>query len=317
MFEVVQQERKSAVLSPSELPCLGSIPTVNLTSGCAHGCLYCYARSYSGHPGEGRIVVYSNTVDKFRRELPRKRTKPALVYFSPSTDVFQPLEPVQDLAYDIFSSLFENGVGIAFVTKGEIPERHMRLLESNASMVRAQIGLITLDERLTASFEPHTPSPHVRLSQIRRLVRAGIETEVRFDPILPGLTDDDDTMHSLLSAVSDTGVRRVALNTLYLRPALVRTLRTKLVDSELQRVLLDQFSDGERLLVCNGRFSQTALRKNKRVRIYQRARDIARHYGISTTICGCMNPDICSENCNLSGTWPKTAGVGTQTDLVD
>jgi len=125
MFEVVQQERKSAVLTPSELPCLGSIPTVNLTSGCAHGCLYCYARSYSGHPGEGRIVVYSNTLEKLRRELPRKRTKPALVYFSPSTDVFQPLEPVQDLAYDIFSFLFENGVGIAFVTKGEIPERNV------------------------------------------------------------------------------------------------------------------------------------------------------------------------------------------------
>jgi len=94
MMQVIRVERKAAVLTPSSLACLAHVPTVNFTAGCAHECHYCYARGYLTHPGEGKIRFYTNTLAKLREELRRKRKKPTTVYFSPSSDLFQPVPEV-------------------------------------------------------------------------------------------------------------------------------------------------------------------------------------------------------------------------------
>src|SRR4030042_5966617 len=128
MTQVIPIERKSAVLRPSSLACLVHVPTINLTAGCAHECRYCYARGYLTHPGEGKGAFYTNTLTKLREELLRKRKKPVTVYFSPSSDPFQPVPEVLDMAYDVFGHLFDSGIGVTFVTKGRIPDRHRNLL---------------------------------------------------------------------------------------------------------------------------------------------------------------------------------------------
>ena len=94
---VILGERQSAVLTPSILSCISHLPTINLTAGCAHNCLYCYVRGYSQHPGENTVTVYANTLERLQRELPRKRRRPVAVYFSPSSDLFQPVPEVLDL----------------------------------------------------------------------------------------------------------------------------------------------------------------------------------------------------------------------------
>ncbi len=80
MVTVIKAVRKSPVLTPSSLACLSAMPTVNLTAGCLHDCAYCYIRGYSTYPGDGRITVYENTLEKLQRELSRRRTKPRAVY---------------------------------------------------------------------------------------------------------------------------------------------------------------------------------------------------------------------------------------------
>jgi hypothetical protein len=167
-YEVVLADRKAAVLAPSTIKCLRGMPTVNLTSGCAHGCLYCYARGYNMFPGEGRVVVYANTFEKLKAELPRKRKRPAAVYFSPSTDAFQPLPEVLDLGYRCMEHLLESGVGVAILTKGLIPERHMRLFEAHAALVQAQIDVATLDAEAQKAFEPGAAAPAARVAQAAR-----------------------------------------------------------------------------------------------------------------------------------------------------
>jgi DNA repair photolyase len=235
--KVIPTERKSAVLTPSALACLSRIPTVNLTAGCAHGCLYCYTRGFSCYPGEGKVKLYANTLDKLRAELPRKRRRPTVVYFSPSSDPFQPVPEVLDLAYDVMRFLLESGVSVAFLTKGRILERHMHLLEAHARNVRAGIGLVSLDDRLLSTFEPGAASAGARLRQAERLVEAGIGTAVRVDPILPGLTDDERTLAQLCAAVSRTGVTEIAASTLYLRPAVAASLRYGIHDADTPQAL--------------------------------------------------------------------------------
>ena len=160
MVEVIRAERKSAVLTPSSLACLAHVPTVNLTAGCAHECRYCYARGYLTHPGEGKVTFYTNTLAKLREELRRKRKKPSTVYFSPSSDPFQPVPEVMDMTYDVFKFLLESEIGVVFVTKGRIPKRHRNLLAAHAPLVQGRIGRLRLMAksllRLNRSPRPQT-----------------------------------------------------------------------------------------------------------------------------------------------------------------
>ena len=71
MIEVHTVDRKSSVLTPSSLACLRHVATINLTAGCAHDCLYCYIRGYGNYPGEARVTLYENTVEKLRGTAPK------------------------------------------------------------------------------------------------------------------------------------------------------------------------------------------------------------------------------------------------------
>ena len=82
MGAVIAVERKTNVLRHPGLPCMAHHYTINLTAGCPFECRYCYAQSFRHNPGPGKVLFYANSLELLRRELPRKRTKPRLVYFS-------------------------------------------------------------------------------------------------------------------------------------------------------------------------------------------------------------------------------------------
>jgi hypothetical protein len=86
--------KKSQLLTPSSLPCLTKIPTINISAGCLHNCVYCYSKGYSNYPGDGNITIYSNLVEKLSAELAHKRNPPYSVYFCPSCDPFQPAKEI-------------------------------------------------------------------------------------------------------------------------------------------------------------------------------------------------------------------------------
>jgi len=315
MVEVLHAERKSAVLTPSSLACLAHVPTINLSAGCAHECCYCYARGYLTHPGEGKITLYTNTLAKLRDELPRKRKKPRMVYFSPSTDPFQPVPEVLDMAYDVFRFLFESRVGVTFVTKGRIPERHRKLLAAHSSLVQGRIGVVTLDPAVTAVFEPHAAPPDVRLTQAAELIAAGIPVDARLDPILPGLTDGEDCLEPLCEALVRIGVRTLVASVLFLRPAVIGSLRRHVNDKLMLSRLLDHFARRERLAIHAEKSHVSALPASARLEIMDRLKSIACRHGLEVLVCGCKNPDIPSGSCHISGRWPPVAQEDRQLGL--
>jgi DNA repair photolyase len=315
MTEVIRIERKSAVLTPSSLACLAHVPTVNLTAGCAHECCYCYGRGYQTHPGEGKVRFYTNTLAKLREELHRKRKKPATVYFSPSSDPFQPIPEVLKMAYDVFRFLLESEIGVVFVTKGRIPERHRNLLAAHAPLVQGRIGLITLDPGTTAAFEPRAATPEVRLAQAAELIGAGVSVEARLDPILPGVTDGADCLESLCAAFARIGVRTIAASVLFLRPAVVGSLRRHVQDKLMLTRMLDYFAGGEPLAIHAAGSRVLALPAWARLEIMERLKSIARRYGLEVLVCACKNPDISSGSCRISGRWPPAVRGGCQLEL--
>jgi DNA repair photolyase len=311
MTQVIPIERKSAVLAPSSLACLSHVPTINLTAGCAHECRYCYARGYLTHPGEGKITFYTNTLAKLREELRRKRKKPATVYFSPSSDPFQPVPDVLDMTYDVFKFLLESEIGVAFVTKGLIPRRHRKLLAAHAPLVQGRIGLITLDSTVAASFEPGAARSEVRLAQAAELIGAGIPVEARLDPILPGVTDGEECLEPLCAALAGIGARTIAASVLFLRPAVVGSLRRHVKDQVMLKRLLDRFANAEPLAIHAENSRVRALPTEARLEIIERLKSIAHRHGLEVLVCACKNPDISRGSCHISGRWPPVARNNT------
>jgi len=303
LVKVISTSRKSAVLSPSRLACLAQTPTVNLTRGCAHGCVYCYARGYSGYPGDGTVVVYADTLEKLRRELSRKRRRPAAVYFSPSCDAFQPVPEVLELAYRAFELLLREGIGVAILTKGAMPEEHLALLARHAPLVRVQVGITTLDRETAGCLEPRAAAPETRLAQMRRLLAAGVETQARLDPIIPGVTDDEASIDALCAGLARVGVRQVAAGMLFLRPAILHALQRELRGNSLLDRILAPFAAGEQLEIQSEGSRVTALPAAARETAYGRIRAIAGRYAISVRVCACKNPDIARGSCRIAGRW--------------
>jgi len=221
-----------------------------------------------------------------------------------SSDIFQPVSDVIELSLSILEYLLSRGVGVAILTKGYIPERTLKLLLAHADYVRIQIGIITVDEGIRCVFEPNAASTSARLEQMARLVEGGIVTEARIIPIIPGITDKPGSIEKLLRAIANTGVKRAAISTLFLRPAIVASLKRRIADNKMLGELLAYYKSEGRLIVYAEHSSIIPLPLSKREEIYAHFRHVAEKYDINLSVCGCMNPDI-GGRCNITGEWPE------------
>ncbi|GIJ32407.1 hypothetical protein SAMN05216284_11594 [Micromonospora sediminimaris] len=82
--------------------------------------------------------------------------------------------------------------------------------------VSFSVGFV--DERLWRSVEPGTPSPRRRLDAVRRFADAGFEVGVLMAPILPGLSDSDESIEATVAAIAAAGAASVTPLALHLRP---------------------------------------------------------------------------------------------------
>lgn len=262
-------------------------------------------------------MLYHNTLDKLKEELTHKRKRPQAVYFSPSSDLFQPVPEVLELGYHILEFLFSQEIGVAFLSKGHIPEKTMKLFLDNADKVKAQIGIITLDENIQRMFEPYTASPGVRIEQIAKLIAGGIDTEARLDPVLPGLTDSKDALRQLFSALAKVGVKRTAISVLFLRHSVVESLKRHIRDREVLQRLLSFYEEAIPMAIHAERSSVIALPSAVRAEIYTRIGRATKEHGIELSICACKNPDLAHGTCNIGGTWPKSSESDAQLNLFD
>jgi DNA repair photolyase len=278
------------------------LPTVNLTAGCLHDCVYCYIRGYRNYPGESRIVLYEDTLERLQHELRPGKPKPRAVYFSPSSDLFQSAPEVLELSYAVLEFLFSQGIGVAFLTKGEIPDQTLELLIDNADLVQAQIGLITLDEELARILEPHAASPRTRLWQLHSLIAGGVAAAARLDPILPTLTDDPEALDRQFAALAQVGVTRAAAGVLFLRPGILHWL-TRRVPGEMLAPLLKAYRKGEEAIMRGAEYPIQNLPLERRREIFARLHHAAEAHSIRLDVCACKNSDIARGSCNIAGTW--------------
>ncbi|MCA4134674.1 Rv2578c family radical SAM protein [Arthrobacter sp. M4] len=201
--------------------------TINPYRGCSHACVYCFARKShtyldfdSGLDFDSQVVVKVNAAEVLRRELSRPGWGHHHVALGTNTDPYQRAEGRYQLMPGIIRTLADSGTPLSILTKGTLLSRDIPLLKAAASQVPVGVGisLAMLDEELSATIEPGTPTPRARLALIRRLRNAGLECNVMAMPILPWLTDGEESLHSLFQALSEAGATGVTAGALYLRP---------------------------------------------------------------------------------------------------
>jgi DNA repair photolyase len=202
------------------------------------------------------------------------------------------------------SILLEAEIGVQFLTKAIIPHRFLKLFAEHINLVCGQIGLTSVDDNIRKIFEPKTASVSDKLTTMKKLVEIGVTTGARADPIIYGVMDSDKQLSDLFSAIAKTGVKEVAVNYLFLRPAIKESIRKNLTDRKLLSEVLEPYSEGPMLPIGLKNSKGVALPRETRKKAFERIKDIAMDFGLSIHICGCKNSDITTESCNITRAFP-------------
>ncbi len=306
MFKLLPIERRSEVLKRSVFGCLRDVPSINVTKGCLHSCVYCYARGFPEAPPEGEIYIYKNLPEILERELSRKKRLSSWISFSTASDAFQDIDEVLKITYSCMNLILQRGIGISFLTKGYIPEEFIGIFKKYPKMVKARIGIVSLDDGYKRLFEPFTASPLKRLDNIKALIKARIEVSVRIDPVIPFITDSERDIENLLRELHKTGVKELSLSSLIMRPSIMEVFR-KLKNPVLWRVMKLYRGQPWQRVITSARTKLLPLELRRT--IYRKFREIGSRYGLNVRICGCKNPDLPWEFCSP---WVDSTEINNQ-----
>jgi hypothetical protein len=113
------------------------------------------------------------------------------------------------------------------------------------------------------------------------------------------------------------GVRKIAASVLFLRPAVIGSLRRHIKDKLMLNSLLDRFASSAPLAIHAGKSRVRALPTSARLEIIARPKSIANRYGLQVLVCACKNPDISRGSCHISGRWPGATRAHRQLQLLE
>ncbi|HRU06796.1 MAG TPA: radical SAM protein, partial [Candidatus Brocadiia bacterium] len=177
--------------------------SLNCYTGCAHACVYCYARFMQRfHPHDepwgGFVDVKVNAPEVLERQL--RRAEPGRVFVSSACDGWQPLEEKWRLTRRCCELLLARGFDVHALTKSDLILRDLDLFKSRGGSVG--VTLITLDEDLRRLWEPAASPIEARLQVLREARRLDIETSVMLGPLLPFLSDTEDALDALFRRIA-------------------------------------------------------------------------------------------------------------------
>jgi len=209
------------------------IPMYDITTGTgdfvadgmiSHNCFARRTHEYldldSGRDFDTQIVVKVNAGELLRRELSAPRWSGGHIAMGTNVDCYQRAEGRYRLMPPILEALRDFANPFSILTKGTLILRDLPLLVQAARVTTVGLSMSIgfLDEQLWRSVEPGTPSPRRRLDAVRALTDAGFEVGVLMAPLLPGLTDDEDSIDDTVRAIAAAGAASITPIPLHLRP---------------------------------------------------------------------------------------------------
>ncbi|HEY2703218.1 MAG TPA: radical SAM protein [Candidatus Dormibacteraeota bacterium] len=201
--------------------------SLNPYGGCVHRCTFCYVRAFerrADRPSDSRygrtVRVKTNVVTVLREELRRPSHRSGLVCLGTATDPYQPAEGRYRLTRGCLEALVAARRPITLTTRGPLVVRDAGLLaEAGAAAgVSVSISVPTVDEAVVRRTEPGTAPPRQRLRALERLAAAGVRAGVLMAPVLPGISDGDESLAATVRAARDAGAAFLLVGVLNLTP---------------------------------------------------------------------------------------------------
>ncbi|MDG4803075.1 intein-containing Rv2578c family radical SAM protein [Micromonospora sp. WMMD980] len=190
----------------------------------SHNCFARNTHTYldldAGSDFDRKVIVKVNAGELVRRELAAPRWRGAHVAMGTNVDCYQRAEGRYRLMPPILEALRDFANPFSILTKGTLLLRDLPLLRQAAEVTAVGLSYSVgfVDETLWRLAEPGTPSPRRRLDAVRRLTDAGFPVGVLMAPILPGLSDDEESIDATVAAITASGAADVTPLALHLRP---------------------------------------------------------------------------------------------------
>jgi DNA repair photolyase len=190
----------------------------------SHNCFARNTHTYldldAGHDFDTKVVVKVNAGELVRRELAAPKWTGAHIAMGTNVDVYQRAEGRYRLMPPILAALRDFANPFSILTKGTLILRDLELLKQAAAVTTVGLSMSIgfVDEATWRAVESGTPSPRRRLDAVRKLTDAGFEVGVLMAPILPGLTDNDESIEETAAAIAAAGASSITPLALHLRP---------------------------------------------------------------------------------------------------
>ena len=225
-MKITQKEAKS-VLTPSKLP--GSDYVVNPYSGCAFGCVYCYAdftRRFTGHTDDkwGEYVdIKINTPEIFERELNKlskrivkknefKQGDKPVIFFGSVTDPYQGVEAKFQLTRKcleiISKSSIKNEIKVSLLTKSPLVTRDIDIYKQIPNL-EIGVTITSTDDEVSRMFESCAPPSSLRIKALKELNREGINTYAFVGPLLPHFVANQKSLDKLFKSIKESGTNTI------------------------------------------------------------------------------------------------------------
>jgi DNA repair photolyase len=208
----LEPDHARSVISTNDSPDVGFDRSINPYRGCAHACVYCYARpshAYLGlSPGldfETRLFYKADVARVLTEELARPGYLCRPIALGANTDPYQPVERRLRVTRSILEVLQSCRHPVSIITKSSMILRDLDILKDLARqrLAHVTVSVTTLDAELKRRLEPLASSPQARLATIRALAKEGIPVGVLVAPVIPGITDHE--LEQIASAVAEAG----------------------------------------------------------------------------------------------------------------
>jgi DNA repair photolyase len=256
---------------------MGDGYSMNCYTGCAHACVYCYARfmqRFHPHPEPwGHFVdVKVNAPDVLARQV--RRLKPGGVFTSSACDAWQPLEAEWQLTRRCCGILIEHGFKVNALTKNALILRDFDVFRPG--LTRVGTTITTPDEEVAAVWEPEASTVAERWGILEAARDAGLERAIMFGPLLPELSDGQEQLDALFGRAAEIGVDEIWVDALNPRPR---------VWPSVAAVLRESYPD------LHGRYSRmlhhNPTRESYMEELRKRVRAAAKKAGLSRQLAGC------------------------------
>jgi DNA repair photolyase len=189
---------------------------MNLYRGCTHNCVYCDGRS-EGYYVEGEfgrdIQVKVNAIEVLRKELDpaRKRRpfRPGFIMLGGGvTDAYQPVEKKYLLSRKTLQLICEHGYPVHILTKSTLVERDLDIIKkiNEKSGAIVSFSFSSVEDDISAIFEPGVPPPSQRLKTLALFKRNGIACGMFLMPVIPFVTDSPEMMDKSIRRAAETGL---------------------------------------------------------------------------------------------------------------